>query len=110
MRCRGDVLRHIIRSRGEGIVARRHCLNLRRRHREAPAAVGLHGSGIGRRVGFAGNNHRHRTAHRNVGGGAADGHPLIVLNDIDVIIAGNGVDAQRWQVARLGDHGGVMRR
>ena len=108
MRCRGDVLRHVIRGGSKGVITRRHRLNLSRRHREAPGAIGLHGGSKRRRIGFAGDNHGDRAAHRNVGGGTADGHPLIVLNDIDVVIAGNRVDGQRWQVARLSDHRGVV--
>ncbi|RDR86465.1 hypothetical protein C3999_02369 [Escherichia marmotae] len=79
--------------------SRRPVADIRRRNADAPVAVRQHRCSVSLII----NHHRQRRACGKAGAAAGNHLRLTMFDDIDHIIACNGVDSQTWQTGVNGD-------
>ncbi|MNG95739.1 hypothetical protein D3C76_1388760 [compost metagenome] len=113
MRCRCRVAGGIANADANGAVALSQLAQIGGGDAGAPGSVRLHGSG----VGFAIQRDGYQLARFYMGGGAAQRLAGFHLCAVDNIVTGKHIDAQGWQIQRIGvdrhgmgDGGGVARR
>ncbi len=84
------VARLVGQRRGDGVIACGQRGYVRRRHAHAPAAGGIQGGG----VGFIVDRHGDHIARRRTGHGTGDNQRLRMLDAVDHVVVGHGVDGQ----------------